>query len=118
MTHLRKNFSACENLVKAQRGTTFQQNSEIQNLRKLMEVMTTQNSGVTESVEHQIKELEIKMADEIESQPIKEPTPEMMFAMVKSRIKNREEQTLSSMAFRITKLQTKKTRKLGATSSQ
>ena len=94
--------------------------------------MTTQISGITEwaffrnfpgglrkisgkakSVAHQIKELEIKMTDEIKSQPIKEPTPEMMFAnVVKSGIKNREEQTLSSMAFRITNLQTKKMRKL------
>ena len=82
ITHLRKDISACENLVKAQRETICQQNSEIQNLRKCMEVMTTQISGITESMTHQFKELEIKMTEKIESQPTKELTSEMTFANV------------------------------------
>ena len=38
--HLRKDIDACEGLVKAQRETIMQQNSEIRSLRKSMEGMT------------------------------------------------------------------------------
>lgn len=82
ISHLRKDVSACEGLIKAQRETISHQNSEIQSLRKCMEVMTAQ-IGVTETLSRQINDLENKLMNTIESKQVAEPTkPEMTFANV------------------------------------
>ena len=80
IAYLRKEISACESLIKAQRETISHQNCEIQSLRKCLEVTTNQISGVTESVTNQFKELEKKLTEKIESQT--KQTPEISFANV------------------------------------